>query len=48
MGHMFGDAIITESAKKISDTFRDTDIVGRIGGDEFAVFMKDIQNRKLR
>ena len=47
MGHMFGDAIITESAKKISDTFRDTDIVGRIGGDEFAVFMKDIQNREI-
>lgn len=47
MGHMFGDAIITESAKKISDTFRNTDIVGRIGGDEFAVFMKDIQNREM-
>ena len=47
MGHMFGDAVITESAKKISDTFKTTDIIGRIGGDEFVVFMKDIQDREL-
>lgn len=40
LGHMFGDNVLITIAKKIQDLFRATDIVGRIGGDEFMVFMK--------
>lgn len=39
-GHAFGDAVIIDFAGMIRSSFRDTDIVGRIGGDEFAVFFK--------
>lgn len=39
-GHVFGDMIIREVAEKISEQFRGMDIIGRVGGDEFAVCMK--------
>ncbi|MCI9083111.1 MAG: diguanylate cyclase [Lachnospiraceae bacterium] len=40
LGHMFGDSVLINVAKKIQELFRATDVVGRIGGDEFMVFMK--------
>jgi diguanylate cyclase (GGDEF)-like protein/PAS domain S-box-containing protein len=50
LGHMFGDNVLITIAKKIQDLFRATDIVGRIGGDEFMVFMKhtDYYQAKLK
>lgn len=41
-GHLFGDAVITDIAMAIEKTFRQTDIIGRIGGDEFVVLLKEI------
>lgn len=41
-GHLFGDAVITETAMTITSVFRSTDIIGRIGGDEFIVFMRNV------
>ena len=41
-GHMTGDETLTLLSKKIVQCFRNEDIVGRTGGDEFVVFMKDI------
>lgn len=41
-GHTFGDDVIREFASDIKSSFRDTDIVGRIGGDEFIVLMKNV------
>ena len=38
-GHAFGDQCIREFASIIRSYFRSGDIVGRIGGDEFAVFI---------
>lgn len=38
-GHAVGDQVIADFAKKIKKQFREEDIVGRIGGDEFAVFV---------
>lgn len=40
-GHAFGDIIIMECAHAIRTHFRSDDIVGRIGGDEFIVLMKN-------
>ena len=40
LGHMFGDEFLKRLASILKNTFRDTDIVGRYGGDEFFVFIK--------
>lgn len=39
LGHMFGDEFLKKFASTIKGTFRESDIVGRYGGDEFFVFM---------
>jgi len=39
LGHLEGDSAIISAARLLKDTFRETDIIGRMGGDEFAVFM---------
>ena len=41
LGHARGDAIIKEVAKKIQKNVRNTDILGRYGGDEIAIIMPD-------
>lgn len=38
LGHAFGDQVIIEAARIISDAFRSSDIVFRFGGDKFVVF----------
>ena len=39
-GHMFGDAVLVQTARIIKNLFRCEDVVGRIGGEEFIVLMK--------
>lgn len=41
LGHYKGDEVITEMSQRIRSSFRSCDILGRIGGDEFVVFMKN-------
>jgi diguanylate cyclase (GGDEF)-like protein len=36
-GHDAGSMILAETGKILNETFRETDVLGRIGGDEFAV-----------
>ncbi|WP_448568472.1 diguanylate cyclase [Thalassotalea ganghwensis] len=38
-GHEAGDLVLMEFAKLLASCFRDYDVVGRIGGEEFAVCM---------
>ncbi|MCX6563721.1 MAG: GGDEF domain-containing protein, partial [Candidatus Aminicenantes bacterium] len=40
-GHHVGDAALIKMAEILRQTFRDSDIKGRMGGDEFAVFPID-------
>ncbi len=46
-GHMFGDAVLVNIAEEILSMFREGDVISRIGGDEFLVFMPDMTNREL-
>ena len=46
-GHSVGDQVIKETAKKIQLLFANFDLVGRFGGDEFCVFMKEIPRDTL-
>ncbi len=36
-GHPAGDGLIVDAAKVLTSVFRESDIIGRVGGDEFAV-----------
>lgn len=38
-GHPIGNKVLKEVSAAIKETFRDSDFVGRIGGDELCVFM---------
>lgn len=42
-GHIFGDSVLAQTAQKIKSIFTNEDIIGRIGGDEFVIFVKDIK-----
>ncbi len=44
LGHAVGDQVLKDLSKSLHGYFREKDIVGRIGGDEFVVFLKNIDN----
>jgi diguanylate cyclase (GGDEF)-like protein/PAS domain S-box-containing protein len=41
-GHDFGDMLLIEAARRVSDCVRDTDTVARLGGDEFTVTLLNL------
>lgn len=46
-GHLFGDEVLTGFARFLQSFFRKEDILIRTGGDEFAVFLKEINREVL-
>ena len=46
-GHASGDVAIQAEAAILKKTFRRTDIIGRIGGDEFAIIAPGLSEKKL-
>lgn len=46
MGHLFGNEVILSVSRALKSVFSDSDIIGRVGGDEFVVFMKDETSRR--
>ncbi len=47
LGHLFGDAVISDMALTLAEVFSDADILGRVGGDEFVVLMHDAEEKNL-
>lgn len=45
MGHAFGDEVLSGLGQQLRNEFRVTDIIGRIGGDEFVLFLKHINTQ---
>ena len=46
-GHLYGDTVLSQVGIGLKKLFRNHDIIGRIGGDEFLIFMRDIPNEDL-
>jgi len=46
LGHHVGDAVLTEVAKRLTSSVRDSDSVARLGGDEFVVLLDEVQGRQ--
>jgi diguanylate cyclase (GGDEF)-like protein len=46
-GHAEGDAVLTQFARILTETFRDSDVIGRMGGDEFTVLLIDATESDL-
>lgn len=40
-GHLYGDRVLREITRKMADLFKSPNILGRIGGDEFVVFVEN-------
>lgn len=43
-GHLYGDSVLEKTADEIRKMFRTQDIVSRVGGDEFLVFIDNLQD----
>ena len=43
-GHAFGDEVLREIGMRLRAEFRVSDIIGRVGGDEFVLFLKNIKD----
>lgn len=44
LGHAQGDALLVEAARRIVAALRESDTVGRFGGDEFAAVIADVDD----
>lgn len=46
LGHTVGDQVLVDVSDKIRKNFRKSDIIGRLGGDEFIIFLKNTVNQE--
>ncbi|MHC1723316.1 MAG: diguanylate cyclase [Aminipila sp.] len=46
-GHIYGDEVLRNIALKLTKSFRTGDFIGRLGGDEFIIFMKNANSYEM-
>lgn len=46
LGHSYGDAVLSDVSEQLKGLFRNSDVVGRVGGDEFAVLLKHVSGKE--
>jgi diguanylate cyclase (GGDEF)-like protein len=44
LGHQFGDFVLEETVKNLKGLLRHSDFIGRVGGDEFVIFMRNVKD----
>ncbi len=44
LGHTFGDKLLVETASRLLTCLNPGDLVARIGGDDFAILLRDVRN----
>ncbi len=47
LGHYFGDEVLRDISTGLKESFRDNDIVARIGGDEFIIFVENMSDLQI-
>lgn len=47
LGHHTGDALLRQVAVRIQECIREEDTVGRIGGDEFMIIIRDVEGMAI-
>ena len=47
LGHKVGDAVLLDFAQRLNGGFRETDFIGRLGGDEFGVLLEPAQSTSV-
>ncbi len=46
-GHLYGDAVLSQLSDALKSVFQKSDIIGRVGGDEFFVFLKNYKSKEV-
>ena len=47
-GHLIGDKILKEVANRIKNSIRKSDVVGRYGGEEFIVYVNNMDEDGIK
>ena len=47
MGHLHGDLVLSQMGSTLKKLFRSDDLIGRIGGDEFVILLRDIPDVEI-
>lgn len=47
LGHFYGDLVLKQLAEELKAMFREDDVLGRIGGDEFFIFLQNYKSESV-